>query len=158
MFFSCIIISQLRRPIEFKFSQVCYFVHNVRRHVFDIKGVHQRCAVPLILPSNRVDRLFVVIWFDFFSVLNYQHESTIHNGKWLFPWDPIPGVAHNGVVVANKPWKKQPVMAGHWPSRVTLGQQQGFSTRKAFECARRDPVARLDLVRWMTVFNCLWRS
>ena len=28
--FSSIIISQLRRPIEFKFSQVCYFVHMLR--------------------------------------------------------------------------------------------------------------------------------
>ena len=28
--FSSIIISQLRRPIEFKFSQICYFVHLLR--------------------------------------------------------------------------------------------------------------------------------
>ena len=38
-FFSFIIISQLRRPIELKFSQVCYLmhveIHQVRRLVFD---------------------------------------------------------------------------------------------------------------------------
>ena len=46
--FSSIILSQLRRPIEFKFWQVCYFmhveIHQVRRLVFDI---YQRCPVPL---------------------------------------------------------------------------------------------------------------
>ena len=29
-FYSYIIISQLQRPIEFKFSQVCYFMHMLR--------------------------------------------------------------------------------------------------------------------------------
>ena len=30
--FSFIIISQLRRPIELKFSRVCYFMHYVEKH------------------------------------------------------------------------------------------------------------------------------
>ena len=51
LFFSSIIFSQLRRPIEFKFSQVCYYyayyveIHQVRRLVFD--NNYQRCPVPL---------------------------------------------------------------------------------------------------------------
>ena len=46
VFFSSIIILQLRRPMEFKFSQVCYFMRMLRYTKWEdwsltiIKGVH----------------------------------------------------------------------------------------------------------------------
>ena len=59
VFFSFIaVISQLRRPIELKFSQLCYFIceiHQVGRLVFEN---YQRCPVPL---KGLYDILYVCV-------------------------------------------------------------------------------------------------
>ena len=99
--FTFIVISKLHRPLELKFSQVCYFMHNVIHQVARLVFDNYQCPVSLScsgsLGCNTLliwkllgfyfIKLYSFVWDDgmvtFFRCVKNGHPNS---KEWPFTW------------------------------------------------------------------------